>query len=245
MAVTVSESIGAWLALSVGLLWFVFLQTWFASQRTMSAQRPVKGERALKYCCATRIASLLALPVLLMLSSCAMPLVGASAPAPEPTSTLAPTLPPLPTSTATPTLPSAYAPAGWSVYWGDHFTIAYPPGWYEMSPAAPPETGVTQTIIELTGPQPRDQITVVESTFPQDQLTDFCATTGQTATLLAGLPMTYQVVEGVHRQWTFVTDKQISYQLSTFDGDSSATMQAQSDAILATFRPDDTAPGCP
>lgn len=157
------------------------------------------------------------------LGGCALPALGGAAPAP----------------TQTP----VYAPAGWTAYRGDHFTIAYPTGWTEHQTTS---NGGQSSVIALTGPQPRDLIEVVETAnVTQADVPAYCGAAGQTPLQLAGLRVTYQVVEGVHRTWTFVTDKQISYQLSTFDGDSSATMQAQSDAILATFRPDDHASGCP
>jgi hypothetical protein len=130
------------------------------------------------------------------------------------------------------------------VYTGAHFTIAYPPGWTYTS------QGVTSAdpsvLVIFTGPQPRDQIEVTEvAGVTQAQVPDYCTTTGAKQVHLAGLVMNYQVAEGVHRVWSFFTSTHISYSLSALDADQSAAMQAQHDAILATFKPEDTAPGCP
>lgn len=74
---------------------------------------------------------------------------------------------------------------------------------------------------------------------------DFCPNPSHEPTVtLAGLPMRYSVVEGVHRSWQFITTTGTSYQLSTNDGLASADVQAQDDAVLATFRSEVTTPGC-
>lgn len=181
----------------------------------------MEEEHIVKHRTAQRALGWLALPMLLALSSCALPTPGGAAPAP----------------TQTP----VYAPAGWTAYRGDHFTIAYPTGWTEHQTTS---NGGQSSVITLAGPQPRDQITISETRFTPDQRADFCSTTGQTATQLAGLPVLYQVVEGVHRQWTFVSAGGISYGLSAFDADQPTTMQEGHNAILATFRPDDRASDC-
>lgn len=74
---------------------------------------------------------------------------------------------------------------------------------------------------------------------------DFCA--GQaTIVTLAGLPMRYQVNSGgVNRSWEFVTSQGTVYGLTTTDGNQSADVQAQDQAILATFLPEYTTPACP
>jgi hypothetical protein len=66
-------------------------------------------------------------------------------------------------------------------------------------------------------------------------------------TTLAGLPMNYQLVAypqgaGVVRWWWFLNAQRTAYQLRASDGDASAATQAQDDAILATFRPDNATP---
>lgn len=165
------------------------------------------------------------------LGGCAAPAAGAATTA---------TMPP---PTATATVPGT--PSGWSVYRGDHFTIAYPPQW-SYTPIPPGQVGNdTLSSVVLNGPQPRAQIQINETTFTQDEFANFCTSAGRTATQLAGLPMRYALIEGVHRSWIFVSAERISYELSTFDGDWPANMQAQQNSILATFRPDDTTSGCP
>ncbi len=60
-------------------------------------------------------------------------------------------------------------------------------------------------------------------------------------TTLAGLPMWY-LRDVLVRWWVFVNAQQTAYTLRAFDGDASAATQAQDDAILATFRPDNATP---
>lgn len=174
--------------------------------------------------CASIGACVVALLMFNALSACALPLVGAS------------------TAKAVGVKPAA--PAGWTIYHGAHFSIAYPAGW---SSATPTFAGDGQSVVViLSGPQPRDQIEVVETSgIPQAQIPDVCAATGQSPAHLAGLPMTYTVAEGVHRVWSFFSAAHISYQVSAMDADQPAAMQAQHNTILATFQPDDTTPGCP
>jgi len=166
------------------------------------------------------------LPVLLALNACALPTAGgASEQAPG----------------ATATIPGT--PPGWSVYHGAHFTIAYPPQWTASNPAT---SGAQGVVVVLNGPQQRDQIEVTETdAVPQDQIANDCSPAAGAPTRLAGLPMSYQTAEGVHRVWAFVSSAHIAYLLSTLDADQPAAEQAQHDTILATFRPDTTAPGCP
>ena len=74
---------------------------------------------------------------------------------------------------------------------------------------------------------------------------DFCGPQGSRVTL-AGLPMRYQVDNsGVNRGWEFGTTQGTVYELATTDGNKSADIQAQDQAILATFRPEYTTPACP
>lgn len=149
----------------------------------------------------------------------------------------------LPTPDATPT-PTA-TPSAWQVYHGQHFTISYPPGWsYETYPAP---TGSTGTGLTLKGPGgPLDEIEVqVLYGFTDSQVSDYCRPDPNgTSVTLAGIPMTYSVVEGVHRYWHFFNSQHYSYGLSVQDATQPQATQAQHDQILATFRPDDPTPGC-
>ena len=177
-------------------------------------------ERALHRRLAALSACLAVLVVLTLLSSCALSLSGAQ----------------------TPASPATSEPAGWTVYHGDHFSIAYPAGWSTSTPAI--EDGGQTAVIVLSGPKPRDQIGVTEiRTVPAN--TAPCAAGGTQSVRLAGLPMRYAVVEGVHRVWSYFTNAHIEYALSALDADQSPEIQAQHDAILATFRPDDRDSGCP
>ncbi|HEY7974459.1 MAG TPA: hypothetical protein VID72_03900, partial [Ktedonobacterales bacterium] len=62
---------------------------------------------------------------------------------------------------------------------------------------------------------------------------------------LAGLPMSYQVAEGVHRTWFFLNSQHDAFWFSTIDGLQPPATQAQQDTMLATFAPADATPGCP
>lgn len=169
---------------------------------------------------------LAALLMLTTLGGCALPTVGGASEQ---------------TPSATATIPGT--PLGWNVYHGAHFTIAYPARWTASNQAT---SGAQGVVVVLNGPQQRDQIEITETdSVPQDQIASDCSPAAGTPTHLAGLPMSYQTAEGVHRVWAFVSSAHVAYLLSALDADQPATLQAQHDAILATFRPDNTAPGCP
>ncbi|HET9110309.1 MAG TPA: hypothetical protein VFN78_05745 [Ktedonobacterales bacterium] len=154
------------------------------------------------------------------LSSCTLPYDGAQTPASSP----------------------SQMPAGWKVYHGDHFSIAYPAGWSTSTPAI--DDGGQTAVVVLSGPKPRDQIEVTEILIIPQNTTPCAVGRGQPV-MLAGLPMRYEVVEGVHRVWSYFTSAHIEYALSALDADQSTATQSQHDAILATFRPDDHSSGCP
>src|SRR5690349_11281031 len=140
------------------------------------------------------------------------------------------------------TTPTSTA-ASWQVYRGERFTISYPAGWTYGTQPAP--TGSTGTILTLQGPE-GDALTISEySGYTYAQFQDMCRpnANGKPAQL-AGLQMTYMVVEGVHRYWQFINSQRYSYGLSTDDGMQSQAIQAAHDQILATFKPDDPTPGC-
>lgn len=174
---------------------------------------------------AIRALVICALPALLALGGCALLAVGA-------------TTQQTPSATAT----VSGIPQGWSVYHGAHFTIAYPPQWSASNPSVGAGQG---SVLVLNGPQPRDQIEVIEDDgVTPDQVANDCSPAAGTPRSLAGLPMSYMTAEGVHRVWNFVDNAHTAYFLSTLDLDQSTTMQTQHDAILATFRPDDRTSGC-
>lgn len=176
---------------------------------------------------------LLALLAITTLAGC-----GASASATtSTTSTTAPNtagyLPPTPTN----------VPAGWQVYSGPHFTIAYPSGWSTQSDNPP--TGSMGLTISLQKPQGREIVVQELYGYSDAQFKDMCKPlVGGTPVRLATLPMTYQLFEGVYRQWFFINSNRYSYMLEVLDGNQPQAAQAADDAVLATFRPDDPTPGC-
>lgn len=57
--------------------------------------------------------------------------------------------------------------------------------------------------------------------------------------------MKYSTAEnGTYRVWVFVNSAGTEYFLSATDGFRSPSAQAEDNAVLATFRPDDATPGC-
>ncbi len=168
-----------------------------------------------------------ALLVASALSACSLPGIGASSP------------------TATPAAPSANSPAGWQVYEGQQFTIAYPPDW-SYGFKSPP-TGAQGQGIVLSGPQASDQVTILEEYgFSDSDIQNLCKLgEGETMTRLAGLPMKYTLGEGVYRTWFFLNSEHYSYALTVLDGNQPQAVQKLHDAILATFKPNDSASGCP
>lgn len=135
-------------------------------------------------------------------------------------------------------------PAGWQIYSGPHFTIAYPNGWTMTTSAV--QTGLMGQGIILTDPtQPgTGQVSVVEEYgYSSSQLQAICQLPGTIVTL-AGLRMKYTVGEGVHRNWQFVSSSGVSDTLDAQDGNQLQDVQKQHDRILATFRPDDATPAC-
>jgi hypothetical protein len=150
-----------------------------------------------------------------------------------------------------PTVPPACVPAGWKVLATPHFRLAYPPDWTTFSEfdaaqeAATPITGYS-----IATPERHGHAQLYVSALQRVDVSDFCrAPNPQTqppqATTLAGLPMRYLLVPypnggGVVRMWGFLNAQKTAYTLRASDGDASAATQAQDDAILATFRPDNT-----
>lgn len=160
----------------------------------------------------------------------------------QPTATSAPTVTATPTQQATALPTATNIPAGWSVFAGDHFTIAYPPTWTYTT--SPPQTGLQGMGVSFASGQQTGEITVIESYgYSPSQAQSLCQPGGTPATL-AGLPMSYMVGEGVHRNWSFVNHDQISFVLDAFDAAQPQAVQQADDAVLATFRPANPTPLC-
>lgn len=186
----------------------------------------------------TRLAFLSAL-ALLGLAGCA-PMATASV---SPTATA--TTPPL--LTTSPTLASAptptNVPAGWSVMDTPHFSIAYPQGWTPDN--YPQQDGsVLYTIEPPNSQQPPVDVTAQEHAPGAGAF--YCApSNGFQRATLAGAPMIYGLVGeegGAKRQWDFVDAQGTGFILVADDTQSGSAIQAQDDAILATFRPDNATP---
>jgi hypothetical protein len=130
-------------------------------------------ESAMRARYAIHALGMLILTIVLALGGCALPAVGAT---------------PEQAPSATATVPGT--PQGWSVYHGAHSTIA-----------SNRTTGAGQgVVLVLNGPQPRDQIEVIEDDgVTPEQVANYCAPTAGTPRPLAGLAMSYSTAEGVHR----------------------------------------------
>ena len=145
----------------------------------------------------------------------------------------------------------ARVPAGWKVLATAHFSLAYPPDWTTFSEFdAAQEDAVHITGYYIATPAQHAQLAV--SALEKTDVSGSCrAPNPQTQsfqpTTLAGLPMGYLLVPypnggGIVRWWVFLNAQQTAYTLRAFDGGASAATQAQDDAILATFRPDNATP---
>lgn len=167
----------------------------------------------------------------------------------QPTGTMAPTATTgttAPTATTVPGPPTpTNVPAGWQVYSGQHFTIAYPNGWtYTISP---PQTGLMGDGFILSDPAASPATGQVEAGeawgYSQSQLQTICQLSGTKVTL-AGLTMNYTVGEGVHRNWLFINSDGVEFVLDARDANQPSSVQQRYSSILATFRLDDSTPGC-
>lgn len=172
---------------------------------------------------------------LLWLAACA-PTATVSVPSTATTMPISPTpvLAPTPTN----------VPSGWQVLATTTFSLAYPSDWtVDGAPDAPSPSYV------IWGPAKHGavQVTVApQAEVPQEEMTLYCQpqSAGARQTTLAGLPMTLQFV-GIGnkvRVWRFVNAQQRLYLLTLGDQSEYPAIQAQQEAILATFRPDNATP---
>jgi hypothetical protein len=152
-----------------------------------------------------------------------------------------------------PTVAPARVPAGWKVLTTPHFRLAYPPDWRTFSMYEPSqEDAVHITGYNIATPDPGGHVQLEVSAQAKVDVSASCPvatpdTRSAQQTTLAGLPMKYQLVAypqgaGVVRWWWFLNAQRTAYQLRASDGDASAAIKAQDDAILATFRPDNATP---
>jgi hypothetical protein len=175
----------------------------------------------------------LAVLALSLLSACALP--GARSTTAHPLAARTPTAIPI---APTPT----NVPAGWVVYVGPHFTVAYPKSWTYAFGVVPGNAfGVS---IVLQNVSTGELITINETYgYSTAQLQALCAQ-GDTTAPLAGLAMRYTLDASGNRTWYFVTSHHYAYALIALDGGEPPAVVAGHDAILATFRPDDPLSGC-
>jgi hypothetical protein len=134
------------------------------------------------------------------------------------------------------------APAGWKVLTTTHFSLAYPPDW------TPDTVAVDEQMYVIWAPAKRSAVQVIA--FPRagvtTYLTPYCRPESEGAhpTTFANLPMTFKLtgLGNTVRVWRFANAQQTLYLLSTGDTVADAATQAQDEAILATFRPDNATP---
>lgn len=183
----------------------------------------------------------------------ALALVGAllclAACAPSARVSLAPTAttPATPTATATlaPAPTPTNVPAGWAVLDTTRFSLAYPSDW---TPQTIPQSdgSVLYNIAPPSQQDPSVRVSVQERVPSPNIGSPYCmpASSDIQHTTLVGLPMTYMLSgEGqLDRTWVFANAQRTVYVLDAGDAQSDSATQAQDDAILATFRPDNADP---
>lgn len=145
-----------------------------------------------------------------------------------------------------PTVPPAPVPAGWKVLATPHFRIAYPPDWTTFPMGGAGQEDAVHTGYYIATPDPGGHVQLSVSALANVDVSAFCPvatpdTLPPQQTTLAGLPMRYQLIESV-RWWWFLNAQRTAYTLRASDFDAGAATQAQDDAILATFRPDNGTP---
>lgn len=149
-----------------------------------------------------------------------------------------PTLTPVSTPPLAPT-PSSI-PAEWKVRATQQFSLAYPPDWSITQVA---DGGSTRYFFKP--PLPAQSQVIVEAQ-AQGDVAAYCPASGAGATQVtfAGLPMTYWITGAGNdlRQWAFADAQHTVYVLSADDAHFDAQTQARDTAILATFRPGNSAP---
>lgn len=182
----------------------------------------------------------------------ALILVCLAACAPTASVSVSPTATTPPAPTTTPTLAPAptptNVPSGWLVLAGEHFSLAYPPGWTPQT--APQQDGSVLYTIAPPDAQTAPVRVMVQANVPSSTISSpYCmpASSDIQRTTLAGLAMTFMLSgEGqLDRTWAFANAQRTVFVLAVGDAQSGDAARAQSDAILATFRPDDSTPwGC-
>ncbi len=165
--------------------------------------------------------------------------------APTATVSVGPTATTRPAPTATPSVAPAptptNVPAGWKVLDTPHLSLAYPSVWTTQTTAD--NAGNVRYFLSPPAPQPTRVTVLVQ---PQGDVSPYClsATSGAQHTTFAGLPMTFLLMDNNNtlRSWLFANRQRTLYSLQADDVQADATTQAEDEAILATFRPDNATP---
>lgn len=151
-----------------------------------------------------------------------------------------------PPPTPTPHLTPLQVPAGWHVFDGPHFAIAYPADWLDETcdgcggDTSHPETTSTSYIFS-TPDKSRSVLVNEKDGVDAGTIHLYCTTMG-TPTTFHGLPVRASESAGGFENRLFVTDKAVTYEFGWQP--TQPEIQAQYDAIFATFRPEYTTSAC-
>jgi hypothetical protein len=152
-----------------------------------------------------------------------------------------------PTTSVNTSLMPAKVPAGWHVFHGPHFALAYPPGWTVSKNAQATGTAAHANVAYGFASPDRKQMVAVNEQDGWDAATiqrEFCRQQS-TPVELAGLTWRYVTAEnGVLRAWLFITDRGTVYGMGAQDGTQPQSVQQQDAAVMATFRAEYTTSGC-
>jgi hypothetical protein len=141
--------------------------------------------------------------------------------------------------------PPLSAPAGWQVYRGHHFALAYPPGWVLAEETLPAPSGSTHSYSATFESADGTRAVAVQVLDDLDAgaLQGICAQLG-THTTFAGLPVTTRTTAYTLRAYVFAASEGTMYTL-LYDTQSGAGQnQTLYDSILGTFRPEYASPAC-
>lgn len=167
-----------------------------------------------------------------LLSACNLSSAGAgptsTASAPTATATVA-----LPTASPTYTLPGA--PSGWQVYHNFGFAVAYP------SDQMPAESIRHQSVTFYNS-----RLSIIQAGADVTNAQTCSLASGESWVTLAGLTWRYSIVGGNVRDFFFAGTGGNGIEIQATDAQyASTSLEVQQDnAILATLKLDDPAPGC-
>jgi hypothetical protein len=151
-----------------------------------------------------------------------------------------------PTTTPTPLPPPPLnMPAGWQVYRGHHFAVAYPPGWTDAEHVV--QDGDDQTVeasVSFNSDDGNYSVGIAEREgLDAATLKQYCDTPG-THTTYAGLPMITSLTAGTLRMYTFISAGGVAYTMLCRQDESSSDILYLYNTMLASFRPEVTTSAC-